>query len=65
MFFRKKLKKSTPESERAFAEMLKEEGVGFKDKLAMILSAFLMLVLPSILILVGLSLLMMWIFGIL
>lgn len=63
MFFRKRLKKSTREEEKSFAEMLEAEGVGAKDKFAMILSAFLVLVLPCILILVGMALLMLWLFG--
>lgn len=63
MFFRKRLKKSTIEDEKRFGKMLEEEGVGAKDKFAMIVSAFLVLILPCILILVGLSLLMLWLFG--
>ena len=59
----KRLKKSTPEMEEEFSNRFKEAGVGLKDKIAMILSAYLVLLLPCFLILVALSLLAMWIFG--
>ena len=49
-FLRKRLKKSTPEEEKAFREQLQEE-IEPKDTLAMIISALLMLVLPCLLVL--------------
>lgn len=61
--FLKRLKKSTPEMEQEFSDRFKEAGVSLKDKIAMVLSAYLVLLLPSFLILVVLSLLAMWIFG--
>lgn len=65
LFFRKRLKKSTPEEEAAFSQRMQEEKVGFKDGLAMIVSAFFMLVLPSLLILVALAGAVMLLFGLL
>ena len=63
-FFRKRLKKSTPEEEKAFRERMQEEKLGFKDTWAMILSALLVLVLPCLLVLLVLSGLAMLILGI-
>ena len=63
-FFRKRLKKSTKEDEVAFGEMMQEEKIGFKDGFAMLVSAFLVIVLPCLLLLVGLSALAMLILGI-
>ena len=51
----RRLKKSTREQEEEFSERLSEEK----------LSAFLVIVLPCIAILVGLSLLVMFLFGVL
>lgn len=65
LFFRKRLHKSTKEEEIAFASRMEKAEVGFKDVLAMTISAFYMLVLPCLLILVGLSLLLLLIFGLL
>ena len=63
-FFRKRLKKSTREEDKKFCDMMKEEKVGMKDAFAMIISAFAVLVLPCLLILVGLSVLAMLLLGI-
>ena len=65
LFFKKRLKRSTPEEDRQFRQMMQENDVGLKDSLAMIASAFLVLVLPSLLILCGIALLGLWLFGIL
>lgn len=65
LFFKKKLKRSTPEQDEQFRQMMQEERVGFKDGMAMIISAFLVLVLPCLLILCGMSLLALWLFGVL
>lgn len=65
MFFRKKLKKITPEQEREFRENIQKENITFKDKIAMILSAYLVIVLPCLIVLVLLSLFVMFLFGIL
>lgn len=59
----RRLKKSTPHQEKEFAENLSKENVGFKDRLAMYLSAILVLVLPALAVVVLLSLLVLWIFG--
>ena len=63
MFRLSKLKKSTPEQEAEFGKMLKEQNVSFKDKLAMVLSAFLVIVLPCLGILVLIGVIMLLIFG--
>ena len=60
---RRKLKRSTPEEEENFARQLEEARPTAKDRFAMVLSAFLMLFLPCALILGGLGLLMLWLFG--
>lgn len=62
--FFKKLKKSTPEDEYQFRNMMQEQNVPLVDKLVMIATAFAVLVLPCALILVGMSAIVMWIFGI-
>ena len=61
----KRLKKSTPEQEAEFAKMLEEEKVTWKDKFAMIFSAYLVILLPCVLVLVGCVAIMLWIFGLL
>ena len=64
MIFRR-LKKATPEQEEEFSQRMSDEKVTMKDRFAMIVSAFFMLVLPSILVLGFLCFVMMWIFGLL
>lgn len=59
----KRLKKSTPKQEKEFKENIEKEGDGVKDFVAMLVSAFLVLVLPCILILGGLGFLLLWAFG--
>lgn len=59
----KRLKKSTPEQEDRFQEMLKEEKVSWKDRFAMLLAAYVSILLPCAIILVALALLAMWMFG--
>lgn len=44
---------------------MSDDNVSFADRLIMIVTAFVILVIPSALILIGLSLLVMWIFGLL
>ena len=61
----KRLKKVTKEQEREFEENLAKENIGAKDKFAMLISAFFVLVIPSILVLVARSLIVMFIFGVL
>ena len=62
--FFKRLKKSTPEDEYQFNNMMRNENVSLADVVTMIATAFVVLVLPCALILVGMSALVMWIFGI-
>ena len=57
----KRLKKSSPEQEADFRERMTELEKG--DKLALILSAFLVIVLPCLAVLAGLGALILWIFG--
>jgi len=54
-----RLKKSTPEQEEEFGRMFEEEKIGWKDKLAMLISAYLVIMLPIIiflLVFIGISL---------
>ena len=61
----KRLKKSTPEQEEEFGAMMEEEKVGWKDKLAMIISAYMVIVLPCLLILIAFCAIMVLILGLL
>lgn len=61
----KRLKKSTPEEDEQFGRMLDEQKVGWKDKFAMMVSAYVVIVVPCLLILIGMSVLMLWVFGLL
>lgn len=62
---RKHLKKSTPEQEAEFRERMSCENVPFLDRVIMIATAFVVIVLPCLLVLVGMSLLVMWLLGML
>lgn len=59
----RRLKKPTPEQEQDFQERMSDAQVTWKDKLAMVLSAYLAILLPCILILVAFGCLVLWIFG--
>lgn len=61
----KRLRKSTDKEEKEFEQMLQEEKVGWKDRLAMMLSAYVIIVIPCLLILIFLSVFTLWIFGLL
>ena len=61
----KRLRESTPEEEEQFGKMLEEEKVGWKDKFAMMLSAYVVIVIPCLLVLIGMSVFMLWVFGLL
>lgn len=63
MFFKKRLKKVTEEDEARFAEAMEANNVGFKDKIAMVIAAFLVIVLPCLLILLGISGIALWLFS--
>ena len=62
-FFSKRLRKSTPEDDERLARAMEENDVGLKDKLAMIVSAFVVLVLPSLLVLLVMAGIALLIFG--
>ncbi len=62
---RKRLKKSSKEEDQKFARMMEEEHVTFRERLVMILTAYVVLLLPSILILIALALFSLWLFGVL
>ena len=61
----KRLKKSTKEEEAQFSQMLEEEQVGWKDKLAMLIAAFFTIMLPCVAVLLAFGGLIMWIIGLL
>ncbi len=63
LFKRKKLKKVTKEDEERFIQAMEENDVGFKDRIAMVFSAMLVIVLPCLLILLGISGIALLIFG--
>ena len=64
-FFKKRLKKATAEDDMKFREMMRENEVGKKDSIAMVLAALLVIVLPCLLVLLGISLLALFLFGVL
>ena len=59
----KRLKKVTPEQKKEFSERM--EGVPFQDKVIMVVTAFFVIVIPCLLVVGGMSLLVMWILGML
>ena len=59
----KRLKKVTSEQEKEFSERM--EGVPFLDKVIMVVTAFFVIVIPCLLVVIGMSLLVMWILGML
>lgn len=59
----KRLKKVTPEQEKEFSKRM--EGVPFLDKVIMVVTAFFVIVIPCLLVVIGMSLLVMWILGML
>ncbi len=63
MFFRKRLKKWTPEDDEKLARAMNENNVGFKDRIAMVIAAFLVIVIPCLLVLLGISGLALLLFG--
>ena len=60
-----RLKKSTDEQEADFRERMSDPEVTWKDRLAMIISAFLVILIPCVLILLVVCFVAMWAFGIL
>ncbi len=63
MFFRKRLKKWTPEDDEKLARAMNENNVGFKDRIAMVIAAFIVIVIPCLLVLLGISGLALLLFG--
>lgn len=63
MLFHKHLKKSTKEDEENFTKRM--ENVPFVDKLIMVGTGFVVIVIPCLLVLVGMALLVSWILGLL
>ncbi len=61
----KRLRKPDPNDAQALSDRFEEAKVGWKDRFAMVVSAYLVLLVPCLLLLTGLSLLMLWIFGVL
>ena len=59
----RRLKKSTKEQDRAFQDLLEQEKVSWKDKLAMVFSAYLTILLPCLLILLAFAFVVMLLFG--
>lgn len=59
----KKIKKPDPEKEAKWREDIKNERISFKDTAAILISAFVIIILPVMLILFALGFLMMWMFG--
>ena len=59
---RKRLKKPDPKAMEELAERFEEQKVGWKDRFAMIVSAYLVLLLPCLALLVAFSLLILWLF---
>ncbi len=64
MNWRKKIKKVSPEKEQEYVQRFMEEKPDVKDKFAMLLAAFLTLVIPAFLVVACLVLFVLWIFGI-
>ncbi len=65
LFDKRLLKKNTKEQDEAFDNMMQEEKVSLKDKLAMVIAAFGVIVLPCLLVLVGICVLVLLLFGML
>lgn len=61
----KRLKKTTHEEEEAFRDRMTEEKLPFSEKAIMVLTAYGVFILPCLLVLLGLSALTMWLFGML
>ncbi len=58
-----RIKPPDPEKEEQFHQQMKDVKLSWKDKLAMVLSAFVVLFLPALLVVLGIALLALWAFG--
>lgn len=61
----KRLKKSTPEQEEEYQRQLQKTGVTPREKLVMVLTAYVVILLPCLLVLVGMCAVVLWVMGIL
>lgn len=59
----RRLKRSTPEEDQKFAEMMKEEKVSYKERLVMMITAYAVIFIPCVIVLLLFGLLALWIFG--
>ncbi len=64
LFMKKGLKKASKEDDQTFSQRMQENAVGKSDMFAMIVSAFLVIVLPCLLVLLAFAGLVMLLFGI-
>ena len=65
MLFFKRLKKLTPEEEEERRQAIANADLTWKDRLAMVISAVVVLLIPSVLVLLALCLVVLLIFGVL
>ncbi len=63
MLWWKRLKKATAEDDERFRQTMEDNKVGFKDGFAIILSAFLVIVLPCLLVLLAFGALCLLLIG--
>lgn len=61
----KEMKKPSPEEDEAFRKGMEGMKVDWKERLLMTLTAYVVIVLPCLLLLIGLSAFMLWIMGLL
>ena len=59
----RRLKKSTPEQDEQFRQTMSDAKVTWKDKLAMMLSAYVTILLPCLLVLLVFGFLILLLFG--
>ncbi len=60
-----RIKRPDPEKEEEFREQMKEVKLSWKDKFAMVISAYAVLLVPALLVVGGICLLACWLFGLL
>ena len=61
----KRINQVTPEQEQEFQERMSQENVSVADKVIMVITSFFVIVIPCAVVLIGISLLTLWIFGLL
>lgn len=61
----KRLKKSTPEQEEEYQKQLQETNVTPREKLVMVLTAYVVILLPCLLVLLGMCAVVLWVMGLL